>query len=145
MKDEYLSGNVRKKLTDAQEAVAHNPEFTENIEALLQVQPEDIPAEEIDVKIGSIWVPPEDYKQFILETLQLKGVDRVRLSVDYSQPVSYTHLLTFEHTIPMTEEKSIEFAKALNRYNLSTGSLVYINGTEFEISEFGAECHLRCV
>lgn len=85
LKDEYLSGNVRKKLAEAQEAAIGNPEYTENIEALLQVQPEDIPAEEIDVKIGSIWVPPEDYKQFILETLQLKGVDRVRLSVDYSQ------------------------------------------------------------
>lgn len=88
LKDEYLSGNVRKKLAEAQEVAIGNPEYTENIEALLQVQPEDIPAEEIDVKIGSIWVPESDYKQFIVEVLELSQDEAERLCVDYSKITS---------------------------------------------------------
>lgn len=84
LKDEYLSGNVRKKLAEAQEAAVGNPEYTENIEALLQVQPEDIPAEEIDVKIGSIWVSESDYKQFIVDMLDLTQDEGERLCVGYS-------------------------------------------------------------
>lgn len=68
---EYLSGNVREKLQTAQRAAAEYPElFGRNAEALERVQPEDIPAEEIEIHIGSNFIPLEYYNQFIYETLK---------------------------------------------------------------------------
>ena len=67
--DEYLSGNVREKLTAARAAVLQNPEFSINVERLEQVQPKDLSAAEISVRIGSSWIGPEYYKQFLFELL----------------------------------------------------------------------------
>ena len=74
--DEYLSGNVRDKLRTAR-AMAENGELTEeekqiflgNVTALEQVQPKDLDASEIEVRLGTTWIEPEDYEQFIYELL----------------------------------------------------------------------------
>lgn len=68
--DEYLSGNVRQKLQDAQEAAQLHPEFAVNVKALQQVQPKDLSAAEIDVRIGASWIAPEYYRQFLFELLK---------------------------------------------------------------------------
>ena len=68
--DEYLSGNVRQKLQDAQEAAQSHPEFAVNVKALQQVQPKDLSAAEIDVRIGASWIAPEYYRQFLFELLK---------------------------------------------------------------------------
>ena len=69
--DEYLSGNVRDKLRIAQAYQRENPElFGANAEALKSVQPERLDASEIDVRIGTTWIEPEDYEQFIYELLK---------------------------------------------------------------------------
>ena len=68
--DEYLSGNVRQKLQDAQEAAQLYPEFAVNVKALQQVQPKDLSAAEIDVRIGASWIAPEYYRQFLFELLK---------------------------------------------------------------------------
>lgn len=68
--DEYLSGNVRKKLQVAQEAAQLYPEFAVNVKALQQVQPKDLSAAEIDVRIGASWIAPEYYRQFLFELLK---------------------------------------------------------------------------
>ena len=65
--DEYLSGNVRDKFRVAKAAVSDNPSFAVNVAALEKVQPVDIEASDIDVRIGSTWVEPTDYEQFIYE------------------------------------------------------------------------------
>lgn len=68
--DEYLSGNVRDKLRLAKAAAGEHPElFGDNVAALEQVQPEDLDAGEIDVRIGTTWIEPEDYEKFLYETL----------------------------------------------------------------------------
>ena len=67
--DEYLSGNVRDKLRVAKAASAENPAFGINVEALEKVQPEWIEASDIDVRIGTTWIDPQDYEQFIYELL----------------------------------------------------------------------------
>lgn len=67
--DEYLSGNVREKLAAARTAVLQYPEFSINVERLEQVQPKDLSAAEISVRIGSSWIGPEYYKQFLFELL----------------------------------------------------------------------------
>jgi N12 class adenine-specific DNA methylase len=67
--DEYLSGNVRTKLTVAEAAALVDAEFQGNVEALRQVQPADLNATEIDARLGSTWIPAEDVQQFAEEVL----------------------------------------------------------------------------
>lgn len=68
--DEYLSGNVRDKLRVAKAMANEYPDlFRLNVSALEQVQPVDIDAADIDVRIGTTWIEPEDYEQFIYELL----------------------------------------------------------------------------
>lgn len=69
--DEYLSGNVRDKLRLAKAAAKEQPQlFAGNVEALEKAQPKDLEAGEIEVKLGTTWIEPEDYQQFIFELLQ---------------------------------------------------------------------------
>ena len=74
--DQYLSGNVREKLAVADAAAVADPRFLENVEALKSVQPADLSATEIDVRLGASWLPPQDVKQFTHELLNIpSGVD----------------------------------------------------------------------
>jgi N12 class adenine-specific DNA methylase/predicted O-methyltransferase YrrM len=63
--DQYLSGNVREKLDAANAASVADVRFHENVEALKSVQPQDLPATEIDVRLGASWLPPSDVQQFV--------------------------------------------------------------------------------
>ena len=67
--DQYLSGNVREKLEVAEAASLTDPRFKENVEALKAVQPEDLSATEIDVRLGASWLPAEDIERFCQELL----------------------------------------------------------------------------
>ena len=69
MADEYLSGNVREKLTFARKAHEEYGQYAANVEALERVQPVDLTAAEIGVKLGSVWVPQEDVQDFMYELL----------------------------------------------------------------------------
>ena len=74
--DQYLSGNVREKLVVADAAAVTDARFHENVEALKSIQPEDLPATEIDVRLGASWLPPDDVKQFIHKLLNVStGVE----------------------------------------------------------------------
>ena len=68
--DEYLSGNVRRKLEIARAAAEQNPEFSINVEILEKVQPKDLTAPEISVRIGASWIDLEYYRQFMYELLK---------------------------------------------------------------------------
>jgi N12 class adenine-specific DNA methylase len=72
--DEYLSGNVRAKLTAAEAAALVDAQFQPNVEALQGVQPADLAATEIDARLGSVWLPPEDIQQFAEELLGEPGI-----------------------------------------------------------------------
>jgi N12 class adenine-specific DNA methylase len=71
--DQYLSGNVRDKLSIADAASVTDPRFAENVEALKSVQPADLAATEIDVRLGAAWLPPDDVKQFTNELLNVSS------------------------------------------------------------------------
>lgn len=71
--DEYLSGNVRKKLEVAREAADRDPAFAVNVSALEKSQPKELGAAEIDVRIGATWIDPSYYTQFIYELLKTPG------------------------------------------------------------------------
>ncbi len=83
--DGYLSGNVREKLDAAQSAAAEHPEYQENVEALLAVQPEDLEAVDIDVRLGSTWLEPEDIRAFLFELVQPAPVFQQYIKVRYSR------------------------------------------------------------
>jgi N12 class adenine-specific DNA methylase/2'-5' RNA ligase len=68
--DQYLSGNVRKKLVMARAAAQTDPRYQKNVEALEKVQPADIDHGEIDVKLGANWVPPSDVASFAASLLE---------------------------------------------------------------------------
>lgn len=70
MADEYLSGNVREKLRIAHVAADQDPAFRINVEALEQVQPKDLTAGEITVRLGVTWIGPEIIKRFADELFQ---------------------------------------------------------------------------
>ena len=67
--DEYLSGNVRDKLNTARTFAENHPEFTPNVRALEAVQPRNLEASEIEVRIGATWIEPSDYQDFMTELL----------------------------------------------------------------------------
>jgi len=84
--DEYLSGNVRQKLDLAKRSAEANPEdYTVNVEALTQVQPVDLTASEISVRLGATWLPSEIPQQFIYELLGTPRWAQYRLKVHYSK------------------------------------------------------------
>ena len=84
--DEYLSGNVREKLKTARIFVENHPEYTSNVHALEQVQPVDLDASEIEVRIGATWIAPEIYRDFMEELFDTPGylVGRV-IDIRYSE------------------------------------------------------------
>ena len=82
--DEYLSGNVRKKLVAARAAAEIDPAFAENVAALEQAQPKDLSAAEIDVRIGVTWIDPKYYTQFVHELLKTPFSYKKDIQVRYS-------------------------------------------------------------
>ena len=68
--DEYLSGNVREKLKIAESICDMQPEFKVNVEALKQVIPKDLTANEIGIKLGATWIPTEAIRKFVYELLE---------------------------------------------------------------------------
>ena len=67
--DEYLSGNVREKLKTAKTFAENNQEYKINVQALEQIQPKDLDASEIEVRLGATWIEPKYYQQFMGELL----------------------------------------------------------------------------
>ena len=83
--DEYLSGNVREKLADAKRAAKTDPAFQANVEALEQVQPTDLNASEISVRLGSTWLPPDVVEQFVFELLDTSASCQEKIHVHFSR------------------------------------------------------------
>ncbi len=85
--DEYLSGNVRRKLRQAQRAAEQDPAFAVNVEALTAAQPKDLDASEIEVRLGATWIDKEYIQQFMYETFKTPPYLRDVIEVKY---VPYT-------------------------------------------------------
>ena len=86
--DEYLSGNVRDKLRMAKAAALEHPKlFGDNVAALEQVQPQDLDAGEIDVRIGTTWIEPEDYEKFLYEILHTPQRAQAKRSLYFSHGI----------------------------------------------------------
>ena len=104
--DEYLSGNVREKLKTARQAAEQNPSFAVNVQALEKVQPKDLTAGEISVRLGAAWIPEDVAEQFTHELLQTPFYYKSRIRVQYS---------------PVTGEWNVS-EKSLDRSNIRVSS-----------------------
>ena len=82
--DEYLSGNVRQKWAVAQGKAEQDPQYQINAEALARVQPTDLTASEISVRLGATWLDTEYVRQFTFETLGTPRSTQRRIKVHYS-------------------------------------------------------------
>ena len=83
--DEYLSGNVREKLATAKLAAENDPAFQTNVEALEKVQPVDLTASEISVRLGADWLPVEVIQQFMFELLDTPNYAQWNIKVHHSR------------------------------------------------------------
>ncbi|MCG3147664.1 MAG: hypothetical protein PCFJNLEI_01105 [Verrucomicrobiae bacterium] len=110
--DQYLSGNVREKLEVAEAAAITDAQFKENIEALKAVQPEDLSATEIDVRLGSSWIPAADIERFCQELISATGIE-----VSHSHAIG-TWIVTGDYfakrTVANTTEWGTDRAGALD-------------------------------
>lgn len=97
----YLSGNVREKLREAQEAAKEDPRFLDNVEHLEKAMPEPLEASDISVRLGSTWIPPEDYKAFLVEFLKLPDYCERYMDVVY-EPYSDSWSISAKNMAPYT-------------------------------------------
>ena len=98
--DEYLSGNVRKKLREAQSAAKGDPAYAVNVEALEQAQPKELDASEIDVRLGATWIGRDNVQQFLKEILHPPFYLQRVIQVQYS-PLTAEWSVTGKSSIPL--------------------------------------------
>lgn len=135
--DEYLSGNVRRKLHEAQQYAEKYPElFAGNVEALIKVQPKDLDASEIDVRIGTTWIEEQDYEEFIYELLGTPRRARAVRSAFYSSGIMV-------HLNKYSMEWFIE-NKSMDKHSVAA-SKTYGTGRMDAYSIFEASLNLKTV
>ncbi|RKI42166.1 helicase [bacterium D16-51] len=83
--DEYLSGNVREKLKEAKLAAAASEAYQINVEALEKVQPKDLTASEISVRLGATWIPISDVSEFMFQLLDTPNYSRWNIKIHFSK------------------------------------------------------------
>lgn len=109
--DEYLSGNVREKLAWARRSAELEPDdYAVNVEALEKVQPQELIASEIDVRLGASWLPEDDVRQFMMELLEPSSYARMKLRVHHSK---YTETWNIE-------EKSTDYGNVMANVTYGT-------------------------
>lgn len=114
-KEEYLSGDVRKKLSSANVSLLKDKRYQENVDALQMVIPKDLDATEIDVKIGVSWISPEDYQQFIYEKFHVPYYVKSSLRLEYNAMTNtyFIHNKNWGGNIEINNTYGIERMNAL--------------------------------
>ena len=100
--DEYLSGNVRKKLRQAKAAAEQDPTYQINVEALEKAQPKDLDASEIEVRIGATWIDKSYIQQFMYEILKTPTNLKSKIRVNYSSATAQW-FITCKNSIPYND------------------------------------------
>ena len=107
MADEYLSGNVREKLVWAKKSAQLSPEeYSINVEALQKVQPKDLTASEISVRLGATWLPPEIVEQFVFEFLGTPRYAQWNIKIHFSE---YTGEWNIEETLNLKDVRIFDY------------------------------------
>ncbi len=122
--DEYLSGNVRQKLRQAEAAAADDPAFLLNVEALQAAQPKDLEASEIDVRLGATWIDKSYIQQFMFETFDPPDWLKDILEVNYARHTAAWNI-TAKRRVSYTDitATSTYGTSRLNAYDILEDSL----------------------
>lgn len=129
--DEYLSGNVRNKLSLARQAAAEDKSYAVNVAALEKVIPKDIPASEISVRLGTTWIPVEYYNDFLQETFH---PDSPSIEVQYN-PMMGNYYVTHKTLDNFSVESVNKYGiKERNGYKILEDSLNLKNSEVIEKS-----------
>ena len=117
--DEYLSGNVREKLEWAKRSAKLYPEdYTVNVQALEAVQPVDLTASEISVRLGATWLDTEYVRQFIFDTLNTPRSARFKIKVHYSSITGEWRVEGKNHDRGNVKAISTYGTKRINAYEI---------------------------
>ena len=122
MADEYLSGNVREKLRVAHVAADQDPAFRINVEALEQVQPKDLTAGEITVRLGVTWIGPEIIKQFADELFQSTYREQ-KIAVSYNEYLNNWYISNKSQGNDNIRVTNTYGTKRINGYHLLENAL----------------------
>ena len=122
--DEYLSGNVREKLAVARRSAKQSPDdYAVNVEALERVQPKDLTASEIGVRLGSTWIPPEDIQAFVFELLEIPYYYKYRMQVKFEPITGQWRITDKSYGKGNVKATSVYGTSRVNAYNIIEDSL----------------------
>lgn len=116
--DEYLSGNIREKLKMAEASVGMHPEFTANIEALKQVMPKDLTANEIGIKLGATWIPTEVIDSFMYELLETPNHAQWQMKVKFSEYNSQWYITNKNYDYSNVKSNKTYGTNRVNAYEI---------------------------
>ena len=116
--DEYLSGNIREKLKMAEASVGMHPEFATNIEALKQVMPKDLTANEIGIKLGATWIPTEIIDSFMYELLETPNHARWNMKVKFSEYNSQWYITSKNYDYSNVKANKTYGTNRVNAYEI---------------------------
>ena len=123
--DEYLSGNVREKLKIAKAYSENDEQYLINVQYLKENQPAELSAEDIEVRLGATWIPPEIIKDFIKDTFKYHDDSRFsngNLRINYSRELSRWYIENKPY-ISNVETSEIFGTKRMNGYDILESSL----------------------
>ena len=113
--DEYLSGNVRQKLREAEAAAEMSPYFDANVRALKAAQPKDLDASEIDVRLGATWIDRKYIQQFMEELCEIPFYQRRAIQVQFSEYTAEWHING--KTLPSYSNVAVNMTYGTDRAN----------------------------
>lgn len=116
--DEYLSGNIREKLKMAEASVGMQPEFATNIEALKQVMPKDLTANEIGIKLGATWIPTDVIDSFMYELLETPNHAQWNMKVKFSQYNSQWYITSKNYDYSNVKANKTYGTNRVNAYEI---------------------------
>ena len=137
--DEYLSGNVREKLEVARRSAALYPDdYAVNVEALEKVQPKDLTAGEIGVRLGATWIPPEDIQAFLYELLGTPYYYKYRIQVKFEPITGQWQITDKTYDKYNVKAMSVYGTSRANAYNIIEDTLNLKDVRVFDYVEDGS-------
>ena len=121
--DEYLSGNIREKIKEAEYANRLEPIYDINIKYLNEAKPKDLNASEINVRLGATWIPKEDYEAFMYEIFETDYYAKRKIKINYSDIRNEWHIENKSYENYNELVKSTYGTKRINGYKLYEDSL----------------------
>lgn len=137
--DEYLSGNVREKLKLAESLLNTHPEFQVNVEALKKIQPKDLTATEIGIKLGSTWIPAEVIEQFMYELLETPEHLKRQMNVRFYKLNSQWYITSKNYDYTNVKANKTYGTNRFNAYEIIEKTLNLKDIKVFDTIESGGE------